>query len=397
MIYYQITMRFIHQFMKSVIKMAGAKAGKSTLKERIQQYEYEIILFAFFILRFIFKNLLRYQKYFNSEPIFGLSDKFSIAIGTAVMLAICFVLAIMFGRLIRANGSEYEKPVIILVALFVACPVTLPFLFDISSLSGSQMLYPFALFIIAISFIGKHFLQWFIPIICALYFIPALYSSEIFFTDLYKGAILYVPLILLFLFLDAIRNIESGVQQTKTKKDKTSLSKEVLSVWDSTILRISLLVSVISYVYCLIRGRSYGEAFFYQQQKLNLYFLAGLLIAAPLLIAVFSIIKNVTVTGYLKKVIYVFFISQVLLFPLYRNNYYGLWIPFFTISLSVLIFYCVWLNNAAMLSSVKTMGDFLWERKFLFFIVLIAMASLSNVSSDYISTFFKQIFEVVPY
>jgi len=369
--------------------MAKTDGKISVLKENIKHYEYEIILFVFLLLRFVFKNILNYKKYFNEKTIFGLSDKECIAIGTVILLAICVLLASVFGRLIRSSGENYEKSVLYLVALFLACPASLPFLFDINSLSGTQMLYPFALFVFSIFLIGKPFFKWLIPIICAAYFIPAVYTSEVFFEALHKGAILYVPLILLFVFLDMMKkHINPG-----SKKKKQSAHESNFSI----LYIISCLVSAGSYILTLFRGRSYNEMFFGTGQKLNQYFLACILIVAPTLCGVCAVLYNALKNGYPKKIFQVFAIAPLLLLLISRSNYYGIWIPFLVISLFLIVFYSIWQKSPAILAATCTFGLFFEKHKFLLFFVIMTTASLSMVDSSYLSSSFQTVFENLPY
>jgi uncharacterized membrane protein (DUF485 family) len=369
--------------------MSKADYERLGLKERVKKYEFELILLPFLLLRFVFKNILTYTKYFTQEPIFGLSETLNIVIGTSVMLLACLYLASIFGRIIRANGPDHEKPVIFFVALFLACPVTLPFLFDSNSLSGTQMLYPFALFVLSVFLLSKPFVKWLVPLICAVYFVPALYKSEVFFAVLRKEALLYVPLILLFLFLDMMKvHIEPS-----NKKKKQTANESNFSILFIT----SCVFSAGSYIYTLVRGKSYSEAFYGTEQKLNLYFLVCLLLAAPALFGAGVVLYKAVKSNYPANVYRIFLIAPFLLLLLSKNNYYGLWIPFLTISLFLLVFYSIWQKNPAILSAVRIAGDYLSENKFVFYIILIAMASFSNVSSTYLSDIFQKIFSTVPY
>jgi len=344
------------------------------------------------------KNILGLAKYFTAQPIFGLSNTICIVFGIAVLLAVCIFLASVFGQLIKKNETDFEKPVLIFVSLFFACPATLPFLFDTNSLSGTQMLYPFALFLLAVYLIGKPVVKWLVPIICALYFIPALYyPSMSFFTALRKGAILYVPLILLFLFLDMSKKYI-------VPKNAQKESKNVIFTWDHSVLFIiSLLVSGGSYIYNnLAKGYfSFGESFYHTSQHIDGYLFACLLITSPVLFTVSATIYRSVKISFPKWVFDCFWIAQILLFPLFKNNYYGLWIPFLVISLSSFVFYGIWQKSSAMLSAARTIGNFFSERKLLFYFFLITMASLANTYSHnngpYLSTIFRNIFYNVPF
>lgn len=369
--------------------MAKDNAKRSGLKALIKQYEVEIILLVFLLLRFVFKNILGYKKYFTAQAVFGLSDKMSIVIGTAVLFAICAVLALVFGKIIKSVESSLEKPVIYFVALFLACPAALPFLFDTNSLSGTQMLYPFALFILSIFLINKPIVKWLVPIICVAYFIPAVYTSDIFFKALHNGAILYVPLIILFIFLDMMKkHIEPGNKKKKQPEHKSNFP---------LLYIISCFFSAGSYIWSLYWGKSYGEILYSAEQKINWYFLAGILIVAPALCGVCAVLYKSVKNGYSAKVFQVFVIAPILLLLLSKNNYYGIWIPFSVISLFLIVFYSIWQKSPAMLNAIRDIGDYLSEHRFFFYIVIIVMASFSNVSSIYLSDIFQNIFSLLPY
>ncbi|MEI6577939.1 MAG: hypothetical protein WCN92_00590 [Eubacteriales bacterium] len=368
--------------------MAETESERSSLNERIMRYEYELILLIFLLLRFVFKNILGFAKYFTEQKIFGLSNKLNIAIGSTVLLSVCIFLAFMFGQLIKKSGVENEKPFLIFVALFFACPATLPFLFDTKSVSGTLLLYPFSLFILAIFLIRKPFFKWLIPFICAIYFVPALFSSEIFFTALRKGAILYVPLILLFLYLDMMKGQLEPGKQKKIFDKKSAFSFMFI---------VSSLASIGSYIFTLTSSKSYYITFFNSEQHLDGYLAICLLIVSPALAAVCAVLYHAVKNKFSTRIFDVFWRVPILLFLLFRSNYYGLWIPFVLISLFLIIFYSVWQKNSAMLSSVRTVGDYCTEHRFIFYIILIAMASLSNVSSSYLSSTFQNIFNKLPF
>lgn len=360
----------------------------------IKKIEYEIILLVYLLARFIFKNILGLAKYFTEQPVFGLSNVLCIVLGALVVLTICVCLACFLGQLIRKNKTDFEKPVLILVALFFACPATLPFLFDTNSLSGTQLLYPFALFILALWFIGKRFFEWLVPVICIIFFIPSLFTSEVFFTTLRKEAILYVPLILLFLFLDMMKNTDFEIAKRKQgKKPAVTAKSQTLGI-DPTMFINSLVVSAGSYIYTMAKSNiRFGESVFDSAQKIDIYLAACLLLTAPLLFAFSAVINYAVKAKFSKLVFNVYFCLFILLFPLFWNNYYGLWVPFLTISLSMVVFFNVWQKNPAMLSAARTLGDFFSKRELLFLFFIIVMASSSNTSTYGNSIMFSKILQ----
>lgn len=378
--------------------MVATESKYSSLKDRLKQYEYEIILLAFFLLRFVFKNLLGLKKFFTQQPVFGLSDKYSIFLGTAVLVLVCIYLALLFGHLIRRNGKEFERPFLLLVSLFFACPATLPFLFNTQSLSGTQMLYPYAIFILTVFLMYKTVVKWSVPFICALYFLPAIHTSEFFFSAMRKGALLYVPLILLLLFLDMKKELiaVSQKQRTPIKRKSTSGNPKFFSS-NNLLFEISLLVSIISYIYTLVRGKSYSESFFNTEQKFNAFLFICLMISAPILIGAAAVLYNAIKNKYNLSVFRFFGPAIVLLFVLSKNNYYGLWIPCLILSMSFIVFNGVWQKNPPMLNAVCKVGDFLWKYNYLFFIVLIGMASFSNTTTSFLSDAALKIFDKIPY
>ena len=374
-----------------MITIAGSEIKKPPLKVLLSKYEYEIVLLAFLLLRFVFKYVLGMKEYFTKQPVFGLSANWSIFTGTVVLLFVCIFVAAFFGRLIRKTGNDFEKPVIFLTALFFACPASLPFLFNTASLSGTQMLYPFALFILTVFIADKPFFQWLVPLICAMYFLPALFSSEVFFAVLRKGAILYVPLILLLSFLGMMKK-NIGPDNKKMLFNYRSFS--------FILFVMSFVVSVGSYIYTLTGSKYYwGEGFYNlgQSQKIDGYLAVCLLIASPVLAAGGMLLYKAYKNSFSGTVFDVFWRAQIVLFLLYKSNYYGLWVPFVILSLFTVIFYSIRQKNSAMLSAVRTLGEFISENKFIFYIVLIVMASLSNVTSDFTSKMFRTIFERIPF
>lgn len=365
---------------------ASVKNKSATL---INRYEYEIVLFVFILLRFVFKNILSYKLYFTQDAVFGSSDTFNIVSGTLVVVFVSGLLSILFGKIIRLNGTEYEKPVIMLTALFFACPATLPFLFDISAVNGTNILYPFAVFIIALFLIANPILKWAAPFICGLYLIPSLFSQHIFFLSLRNWAALYVPLLLLFLFLEMM---SKQIEKTVKKKSK---SDDNLNT--SLVLDLSIIVSAGAFIYSLSKGGTFNDAVFNVEQNFDLYLFIALLIIAPALGLISAVIYKAAANKYVPAVIAVAVAAPVLLVFLTSNNYYGIWVPFLIISLFFIVFYSIWHKNTAMLSAVRAIGDYLAEHRFAFYIILIAMASTTNISTNYLSEIFQKIFTAIPY
>lgn len=359
------------------------------IKKHFSRYEYEIILFTFLILRFVFKNILSYKEYFSAKPVFHLSDSISIVFGSVVVLLICLFISHLFGKLIRANGPDNEKPVIMIVALFFSCPATLPFLFDADSISGTNMLYPFALFSISILLVTRPWLKWVVPFICLAFFIPALYSQNILFLSMREWSPLYVPLLLMFLYLEMM---VKQIKPESNKKSKGNGNPNAASVFD-----ISLILSVGAYIYSIYKGSSFKETAFNTEQKFDVYFLACLIIISPALSIISTVIYKAVANRYPSTIIAVFLATPLLLLLITQNNYYGLWVPFLIVSLFILVFYSIWHKNPAMLTAVRTVGDYLSAHSFVFYIVLIAMASTTNVSSNYLSEAFQKIFNSIPY
>ena len=186
--------------------------------------------------------------------------------------------------------------------------------------------------------------------------------------------------------------MKNQMQTGGNKKQQTA------KITDSSLLFIiSCITSTGSYVYTLIRGNSFNEMFYAGEQKINQYYLAGILIAAPALFGVCAVLYKAVKKGYAANMFKAVLITSLLLLLLSGNNYYGIWIPFFVISLFLTLFYSIWQNNPAVLDATREIGDYLSEHRFYFFIVLIVMASFSNVSSSYLSNFFQDIFSILPY
>ena len=354
-------------------------------------------MFFFLLLRFIFKNILQLGKYFTELPVFGLPKPRCILLGAIVTLAVCFYLAVLFGRLIRKNGPDFEKPVSVLVAFFFVCPSTLPFLFKADELNGTQMLYPFALFIFAISLIGKPAIKWLIPFICALYFIPSSLTKEVFFNVIHNEAILYVPLILLFLYLDMMNYTNPETRNEKQKKIPDGSVSNHASNMNPAILIISFLISITSYLYVLKKGINSGEYIFSHVQKIDILFVSCLLVTAPFLFAFCLTIKYAILNKFSKSVLVTCLFSFILLFPLFWNNYYWLGVPFLTISIATIVFSNAWQKNPAILSAAGKTYNYFLNHKLLFCFLIITSASMSNVSSFYGSALISKVFDHLPF
>jgi hypothetical protein len=375
-------------------------AEKTGSKNCIKKYEYELILLIYLLTRFVFKNILDFAKYFTGQPVFGPSNAVNIAFGSIVVLIVCVYLSLLFGQLIRRNGKDFENASLILVALFLACPVTLPFLFSTDFISGTQMLYPFALFAFAVFLSNRQYFKWLIPLICMAYFIPAVHSAETSFIVLSKGAILYVPLILLLLFFHSVdKHKKSEITKEKSaNKMKGRSGLNSLAQNDFHLFFSSLIVGIGSYFYALNKVIvGFGETPYSRPQNIDIYLLAGLVMSSPALLSAGTVIYRAIKTGFPLHVFLLFLSSQILLFPLFRNNYYGLWIPFALISVFLFVFAFIWQKNQTMLSAAHKLGDFFTKRKLLLFITLLVMASLSNTSVIYASSFLMKIFSRIPY
>lgn len=359
---------------------------KMSLKKIYESFENEIILFVFLALRFVSKNIFKLKMFFTEQPVFNLSDNLNVLLGATVLFLVLLILTFFFGRFIKTCEDSYQKPIIALVALFLACPASLPFLFSTEQVSGGQLLYPFALFIFAICLARMPFVKWVVPVICAIYFVPAFHSDEIFFSFLHKGSILYVPLIILFLFLYVMN------KPLETGKGKVALDPRSIALIASTVI-----VSIASYTYSYSRGYRWAEALGAMDQKIDLYFFIALLIVSPVLVAFGTILYKAVKNKFPMTVFNFFFRAQILLLPLFAHNYTGLWVPFLIISLTMFVFYSVQLKNPAMLAAVKSVGEYILERKFIFLMALIVMASLSNTTSTFLSGAIKSFFSILPY
>lgn len=368
------------------------------MTKRLKRVEYELIVFAFLLLRFVFKNVLGLQTYFTQEKVFGLSGLGSILLGAVVLTAACVYLASMGSRLIRREKKEDERPLILLACLLFACPAALPFLFDTDNLSGTQMLYPFALFLLAAFCAGKRAVRWFVPVICALFFIPAVHSGEVFFAALRKGALVYVPLILLLLFMQAETTPAAprAKKQSTAKAQTRSGGRQTLSA-PNLLFIAALLVSVFAYAYTLFRGKRYSEAFFDSYQPLDGYFFIALAVCAPLLAALGTVLTLSAGDRRIKRALLFLVLTAGVMLVLCADNYYGLWIPFLVISMSLVVFNQVSKENAAVLAAVRRVGDFCWKYNYLFFIVLLVTALFSDTTSSFVSDTTQKIFDKIPY
>lgn len=355
------------------------------LKKTGSPLEYILVLAAFFALRFAFKNVLRFRDYFTIQPVFNLSDTYVLVAGLLVLAFVIVLLALFFERILRSCDGELEKPVILLIAFVLACPAAFPFLFDQERSNGAQLLYPFAVFVFGLFIAQKPIVKWIVPVVCTVYFVPVYHTDEVFFSVLHKSALLYVPLILLFLYLDTVKTfLQTG---KKASADKQS----------QLLLIVSAVFSGGAYAYSYFRGYRWGDALFPSDQKISLYLLIALLIVSPTIIAFVAVMVNALKNKFPSNVFAVFWRAQIVLVFLFRNNLLSLWVPFLVLSAAMFVLCAVKAKNPAMLAAVKTVGESMLDRKFIVFMVLIAMASLTNVTSAYLSSAVQSVFSTLPY
>lgn len=350
--------------------------------------EYAIILFIFLVLRFVFKNIPDLFEYFTAQPVFNLSGKSSIAVGSFVLLAVIAMLSSWFGKLIRINGTDSEKPLLYFIALFFACPASLPFLFNYFSASGSLLLYPFALFIFSVFIAGKPVIKWFLPLICTAYFIPAAYSTEVFFLILRKSAVLYIPLLLMYLFLNLMW---PGIEPGKKKYLIRVKSPEFV------LFILCVIACTGSFINTLLLNKSYYESFFTASLHLDGGFIVGLVVAAPAAAAAFAVIRVAAKNKFHAVILNTFIYAPISLFLLFRGNYTSHWIPFVLLSAYMLVFYSIRQRSQIMLSAINSIGELLKKHSFVFIMILMATAALSDTSSPYMAVFAKSIFRNIPF
>lgn len=372
-----------------MIVIAELAEKHSTRIERLKQFEYETLLFVFLLLRFAYKNINDIGGYFTAQPIFNMSDRMSITAGVILLLATIFVVAIWFGKLIKTNAAGFEKPFLYFIALFLACPATFPFLFDAADTGGgSQLLYPYAIFIFSVFITNKPVVKWLLPLICAAYYIPAAYSNEVIFEIMRKGAILYVPLILLCLFLNMMKPRLAPENKNQSINIKYS---------PAPLFILCLVSSTGSYIYTLFLQRPYYVSFFNFTERLDSSFIAGLLIAAPAVAAAFTVTRIAVKNRLAAGVTNVFIYAPILLFLFFKNNFTGLWIPFLLLSVYMFILYGIRYKNPAILAAATSVGLFFENHKFLFILTLMVTASLSDTSSPYLANTFETVFRNLPF
>lgn len=377
----------------------------------LKTYEYELILFVYLSVRFVFKNILGVAEYFTAEPVFGFSNATSVVTGAILVVLVCASVSILFGHLIRKNAEDYQTSLFILTALFFASPVTLPFLFGANthaftsgtvSLSGTTMLYPFALFISVFFIMNKPYMRWAIPFLCALFIAPPARLLSSGFDFLPRMSVLYVPLILMVLFINCFNKyllfkaMRSTNRKASNRKPKTVSPSDV---WESlAVLVLSLLFSAASFSYAVTtRNFVVRESLYDMPQNADRYFLLSLLMTAPAIVAVLWIMVSAIKKGFSPVWVLVFLSLQAVLFPLFRDNYYGLWVPFLVLSFFLFLFICVFHGNTTVLSATQKFGDYCVKHKFLLLFLLIVMASLSNTSLIYASSFLVNVFGRIPY
>jgi hypothetical protein len=325
----------------------------------LKTYEYELVLFLYLSVRFVFKNILGVTGYFTAEPVFGFSNAMSVVTGLILVVFVCASLSMLFGQLIRKNGKEHETPLLLLTALFFAAPVTLPFLFGANthaftsstvSLSGTTMLYPFALFLSVFFIMNKPYIRWAVPLLCVLLIAPPAGLLASGFDFLPRMAVLYVPLILMVLFFNCFnkylqfKTTRSTDRKTSNRKPKTASPSDV---WESlAVLVLSLLFSAASLAYAVVnRNFVLRESLYGMPQNADRYLLISLLMTAPALAAVVWVMVSAIKKGFSPVWVLVFLSLQAVLFPLFRDNYYGLWVPFLVLSFFLFTFFCIFHGN----------------------------------------------------
>jgi len=356
------------------------------LQASIGRFRYEAFIFIFFIFRFAFKNLPPIGRYFTVQPIFDMSEKASIAVGTVVLLTTCLGLAFLFGKLLSSGAAEQKKHLSYLVALFLASPISFPFLYNSQAVNGSQLLYPFALFVFALIISQSSILKWLLPAICVLFLVPATLTSESLFSYLQRGAILYIPLLLLFLLLklnfvwQKISDIKSDV-----KSD------------DFVLFAVCFLASVGSYLYSYKNIIFSQIPFFFPARDANLGFFTGIVISAPALAAGFWFFRKITKSKQAASGSSFFVFAHILFLPTFKNNFIGLWIPFLLISTYMFILIAYQRQQPSAVTAIEEFGVFVEKHGFIFLILLMSMALLSDHSSYYLSDLLKHVFAPTPF
>lgn len=346
--------------------------SENFFKQILKLHEYEIVLFLYLILRFFVKRYFESADFFTAYPIWGNGVVLNTALGSIVMIMACLALAFFFGKVIRANGEENEKPVLILVALFLACPSALPFLFTSSGASGTYLLYSFAFFLFAVFLSEKKYVKWLIPVICALLFIPAKYSSAVFLSVFFRGSGMYIPLLLVWLFLNCVNsNKQPANKKGMINKNKTDrLEKE-----DFYLFGLSFIIIVGAYTFLYSRKLSGGLSGF--SQEIDSKLLVCLLVSLPALITVLSVLIPAAKTEFPRTIL----LLPILMLPLFNGRYYTEWIPFTVILFFLLAFYLILHKNSKILSAVNATYEFFLRHKLLLMFALISTSMLSNVNS----------------
>ena len=328
--------------------------------------------FLYLILIFLAKRNFEPADFFTAYPLWGTNAVLNMVLGLVVLIAVCLSLAFFLGKVIRTNGEENEKPVLILVALFLACPSALLFLFKTSGSSGTQLLYPFAFFLLAVFLSEKRYVKWLIPVICALLFVPAKYLSTGFLTIFSKGSGMYIPLLLVWLFLNCVNsNKQPANKKGMINKNKTDkLEKE-----DFYLFGLSFIIIVGAYTFLYSRKLSGGLSGF--SQEIDSKLLVCLLVSLPALITVLSVLIPAAKTEFPRTILPL----PILMLPFFNGRYYTEWIPFTVILFFLLAFYLILHKNSKILSAVNATYEFFLRHKLLLVFALISTSMLSNVNS----------------
>ncbi len=356
------------------------------LQTSIDRFRYEAFIFIFFLFRFAFENLPKIGRYFTVQPIFDMSEKASIAVGTVVLLTTCLGLAFLFGKLLNSGAAEQKKHLSCLVALFLASPVSFPFLYNSQAVNGSQLLYPFALFVFALIISQSSILKWLLPAICVLFLVPATLTSESLFSYLQRGAILYIPLLLLFLLL------KLNFVWQKTSDIKSDIKSD-----DFVLFAVCFLACIGSYLYSYKNGNLFQIPFFFSARNPTNGFFSAAVVALPALIVGGWLFREITKSRQTALSPSVFFLVHILSFPTFKYNIIGLWIPFLLISTYMFIFIAHQRQQPSAVTAIEEFGVFVEKHGFLFLILLMIMALLSNHSSYYLSDFLRNFFYNTPF
>ncbi len=366
------------------------------LKKFYKLFETEIVVFIFVVLRFFFKNITEPVRYFRTGHItFGSTEK-NIIIGFIIVFIISFILAIITGSMMKKYDDDERKPLILAIAFFYACPASLPYIYSIDSVEGFKLLLPFLLFITAVFVIDIKYVKWITPIICFVFF----YNAESFSdstTTLYesfnKYGLIYFPAILM-LILTGCFGFEE-INDTVKKKKQTSGK---INVENIALLSSSAVAGIVSFLLFNLKSDTTNQADAIEYLMFGRTVGFSLIVCIPAVILLGYIWYKSFKNGFSPVIpASILVITLIILFIVNAKKQNEILVPMFLISQFTAIYGLLKKKSSAVFNALADVEDFFSDKIAILLIILMVMASFSNVTSEYISTWFQRFMSYVPF